>query len=179
MTFYLIKNKKEVAITPLKKIGSGATATIYSLQGTDDYVLKLYGKGTDKIDLKSGKKNFQKLEYFIKRFPSQELKPIDVLPDLKVNQLAWPTEIVFKNKKPVGFIMPNINHNYSIQLNRIFSINNRKKEGIKEDISWRINVARNLADVYASLHSKGFFVISGGVVNAKFIDAIPAQFIKA
>ena len=142
---YQDKNKKfEIIVTDVLS-KAGGTAVVYNVQGTNDFVLKLYK------DKKYALKSEAKLKQFIKGFPSAELDSMTDLP-IKVHQLAWPKNIVYEKNKPVGFLMPKISFKDTVQLNRIFSIKNRKSEKITEDITWRITVARNLADVYNTLH---------------------------
>ena len=154
MSYYIQKNKNQKFELKVKDILSkaGGTATIYNVQGTDDFVLKLYK------DKKYALKSEAKLKQFIKGFPSAELDSMTDLP-IKVHQLAWPKNIVYEKNKPVGFLMPKISFKDTVQLNRIFSIKNRKSERITEDITWRIAVARNLADVYNTLHNAGYYVV--------------------
>ena len=162
MSYYIFQdnNKKfQIIITDILS-KSGGTAIVYNVQGTDEFVFKLYK------DKKYAIKSEAKLKQFISGFPSAELDSVTNLP-IKVHQLAWPKNIVYEKNKPVGFLMPKINFKDSIQLNRIFSVKNRQSEKITEDITWRITVARNLADVYNTLHKSGYYVIDTKPANIR------------
>jgi len=141
---------------------SGATAKVYALKDTDDFVFKQYK------DPKFAKNIEERLKHFIKNPPaidggSGEAEVLGV----KFYALAWPKHIVYKKGQCVGFIMPRISFENSIQLNRIFSIKNRAKEGITEDINWRILVAKNLAAMYAALHKENYYVIDSKPANLR------------
>ena len=168
MTYYIQKKNNQKFELKVKDILSkaGGTATIYNVQGTDDFVLKLYKE--KKYALKSE----AKLKQFINGFPSAELDSMTDLP-IKVHQLAWPKNIVYEKNQPVGFLMPKISFRDTIQLNRIFSIKNRKSEKITEDITWRIAVARNLADVYNTLHNAGYYVVDTKPANIRTYKMVP------
>jgi len=90
MTYYIQKKNNQKFELKVKDILSkaGGTATIYNVQGTDDFVLKLYKE--KKYALKSE----AKLKQFINGFPSAELDSMTDLP-IKVHQLAWPKNIVY------------------------------------------------------------------------------------
>ena len=168
MSYYIIKEKSMKFELKVKNILSkaGGTADIYNIQGTDDFVLKLYK------DKKYAVKSEAKLKQFIKGFPSSELNSMTDLP-VKIHQLAWPKNIVYEKNKPVGFLMNKINFKDTVQLNRIFSIKNRKSEKITEDITWRITVARNLADVYNTLHKSGYYVVDTKPANIRTYKMVP------
>ena len=168
MSYYIQKNKNQMFELKVKDVLSkaGGTATIYNVQGTDDFVLKLYK------DKKYALKSEAKLKQFINGFPSAELDSMTDLP-IKVHQLAWPKNIVYEKNKPVGFLMPKISFKDTVQLNRIFSIKNRKSEKITEDITWRIAVARNLADVYNTLHKAGYYVVDTKPANIRTYKMVP------
>ena len=69
--------------------------------------------------------------------------------------------------------MPKINFKDTVQLNRIFSIKNRKSERIAEDITWRITVARNLSDVYNILHKSGYYIVDTKPANIRTYKMVP------
>ncbi|MDA7766842.1 hypothetical protein N8977_04475, partial [Alphaproteobacteria bacterium] len=145
---------------------SGATAKIYALKDTDDFVFKHYK------DPKTAKNIEARLKHFIKNPPAIEGGggEVEVL-GVKFHSLAWPKHIVYKKGQCVGFIMPRISFDNSIQLNRIFSIKNREKEGITEDINWRILIAKNLAAMYAALHKEKYYVIDTKPANLRVYRA--------
>ena len=63
--------------------------------------------------------------------------------------------------------MPKIDFGKTVQLNRLFSIINRKKFNFTEDIVWRLLVARNLANIYSELHKLGYYVIDTKPANLR------------
>ena len=167
MSYYIQKNKQKFELKAKDVLSeAGGTATVYNVQGTDDFVFKLYK------DKKYAIKSEAKLKQFISGFPSAELDSVTNLP-IKVHQLAWPKNIVYEKNKPVGFLMPKINFKDTIQLNRIFSVKNRQSEKITEDITWRITVARNLADVYNTLHKSGYYVVDTKPANIRTYKIVP------
>ncbi len=169
MSYYIQKNKKKFELKVKDILSeSGGTAIVYNVQGTDDFVFKLYK------DKKYATKSEAKLKQFINGFPSTELVSLKNLPIKgKFHQLAWPKNIVYEKNKPVGFLMPKISFKNTVQLNRIFSIKNRKSEKITEDITWRITVARNLADVYNTLHQSGYYVVDTKPANIRTYKIVP------
>ena len=108
----------------------------------------------------------QKVEHFIDNAP-----PDDLIEDTSLGEtlylLAWPKQPVFKGKQFAGFVMPKIDFGKTVQLNRLFSIKNRKKFNFTEDIVWRLLVARNLANIYSELHKLGYYVIDTKPANLR------------
>ena len=167
MSYYIQKDKQKFELKAKDILSeAGGTAIVYNVQGTDEFVFKLYK------DKKYATKSEAKLKQFINGFPSTELDSMTNLP-IKVHQLAWPKNIVYEKNKPVGFLMPKISFKDTVQLNRIFSIKNRKSEKITEDITWRITVARNLADVYNTLHQSGYYVVDTKPANIRTYKKVP------
>ena len=148
-----------------KQLGEGATARVHEIQGTDSHVFKEYLTDT------AGQKAYaqqmqQKVEHFIDNAP-----PDSLIEDTSLGEtlylLAWPKQPVFKGKKFAGFVMPKIDFGKTVQLNRLFSIKNRKKFNFTEDIVWRLLVARNLANIYSELHKLGYYVIDTKPANLR------------
>ena len=157
---YTIKTKNTESVIRLskEKPNSGATANVYNIEGTDGFVFKEYKKGKEQPQ--------PKLEHFIKNPPKFSGDDEEVL-GIQFHPLAWPKHLVYKNKKVAGFLMPRVRFDESVALNRILSQSNRKKEGITEDINWRILVAKNLAATYAALHAEKYYVIDTKPANIR------------
>ena len=139
---------------------AGATAKIYSISGTDTHVFKEYN------DKKTALKMQSKVEHFIKNSPPDYLIEDNTLGET-LHLLAWPKQSVFKKDKFVGFVMPRINFDKTVQINRLFTIKNRQKDNFPEDIIWRILVARNLANIYSELHKLGYYVVDTKPANLR------------
>lgn len=149
---------------------SGATSVIYDVIGNNGVLYKEYKK--EYIRGANRKKVFDKLEHFLNNHPSEDLEPEEVMGST-VHQLAWPKKMVFKNGKPSGFLMDKIDFENSVQLNMLFSMKNRNKHKLTEDITWRLFVAENLSRVYSELHKSNYYVIDTKPANIRAYKNVP------
>ena len=115
-------------------LGFGGEGIIYGLEGMPNRVAKVYKEE--------------------KRFPRQEQKLIAMiaspLTSDAMNQISWPIDVIYKNSKFMGFIMPRIN--IGEDLNVLYDYNGKYKNVI---LSTRIVIARNLCAAINSVHNAG------------------------
>lgn len=168
MNYYLKQGAQEAYL----KVGSlisdaGATAQIFEITDNPQLVLKKFRDPAEARAMEP------KITQMVKNLPSEDLKEIGA-GSLTIHSLAWPTHCVYAKGEFAGFLMPYIDHKSSISLNKIFSVKSREKNGITEDLRWRIYVARNLVAVYNTLHKAGYYVIDTKPANIRTYKDSPA-----
>ena len=165
MTFTIKLKNSMHSLSLGKQLGEGATARVHEIQGTNTHVFKEY-KTDSAARKRYAQQMQQKVEHFIDNAPPEEL-----IEDTSLGEtlylLAWPKQPVFEGRNFAGFVMPKIDFNKTVQLNRLFSIKNRKKFKFTEDVVWRLLVARNLANIYSELHKLGYYVIDTKPANVR------------
>ena len=169
MNYYLKQGAQEAYL----KIGdlisdAGATAQIFQIADNPKLVFKKFRDSAEARIMEP------KITQMVKNLPSDDLKGIEA-GSLSIHSLAWPTHCVYgKGGAFAGFLMPHIDHGSSVSLNKIFSIKSREKNGISEDLRWRIYVARNLVAVYHTLHKAGYYVVDTKPANIRTYKDSPA-----
>lgn len=168
MNYYLKQGAQEAYL----KIGdlisdAGATAQIFAIADNPKLVFKKFRDPAEAHLMEP------KITQMVNNLPSEDLKEIGA-GSLSIHSLAWPTHCVYGKGQFAGFLMPYIDHSSSLSLNKIFSSKAREKNGITEDLRWRIYVARNLVAVYHTLHQSGYFVIDTKPANIRTYKDSPA-----
>ncbi len=143
-------------------IAKGAAGTVYHLHGDASTVVKIYHDTTRPDDLRT---SFLKVEAMLRDPPN--LPPYDYEGQAFV-QIAWPTGIILKNKKFVGFSMPALQMNRTQVLEVLLLDRQAAKHGLRSNMGTRVTVARQLAGLVAQLHMKGHYVVDMKPVNLSY-----------
>ena len=141
-----------VRINKLKKLGSGATATVYrtEYQGAS-VAAKIYDKEV--------KANSPKLKAMLQNPPTNVFSRVN---GRQFPQLAWPMAILKgQYGEDVGCLMPFVDVEQSFSLdhyydNGLFTKLKNKNEGA---LSYKLEIARNLSALVADLHKHGHHFI--------------------
>ena len=131
------------------KLGKGGEASVFAIENKSNLVAKIYND-EHKID---GQK-FKKLK-----------RMCELYDDKIAKYYAWPREIIFCNKKPVGFVMENINNPakskdksvYNKFVN-FYASKARQKYFPRAEYRFMVHSAMNLAIAIQTLHEKGIVV---------------------
>ncbi len=143
--FYNSLGKK---IRLIEKIGSGGEGNVYKIDAENKTVAKIYHKRIDN-------EKQQKIKAMIKS-ADKALKSVT----------AWPLDTLSKsrNGEICGFIMPSIMGCEPVH--HIYSPSHRKQQFPEIDWAFLINVCRNIASAFATVHAKGHVI---GDVNPNLV----------
>jgi len=133
------KNEYGQSITIIDELGKGGEARVFSLADQPDAVAKLYHKPTRSREAK--------ILAMVHRAPEQ---PADHV------SLAWPTQILYRHNRFVGFVMPKVTGAESI-----FNFYNPQVRRERyPNFSWHMmhRLAINLVKVMQAIHEKGHVV---------------------
>lgn len=143
-----------------KLIKSGGAGSVYHIASAPGQVAKLYH---DKID---------KTLYRRKTAAMLALKPhLPPITDttIPVVQLAWPICQLFNQKKQfVGFAMPELDVNASIELEYILQERQARANNLPVGLGAKIQLATNLAILVEAIHQQNHFIIDMKPVNLRF-----------
>jgi len=149
-------------LSGLKKIGRGGEGDIYLLnhQG-NSYALKIYFQPNPE------KKN--KVMAMIENAPDGAVQTINAI---TIIQLAWPVGICTENGDFRGFVMPyvDLSHSNTLDFYLDKKLYEEKFPGNPLSLSYKIDIAKNLASVVKLLHSKGHFFIDFKPQNVRVYD---------
>lgn len=136
------------------KLGGGASAEVFRELGGHGMALKLYSS-----------------DYLVK-YPDQPGRMLAMLSrppaqqaiaykGKQFTQIAWPKEILkdSANGRFVGFSMPLIDTSGATELENLKTKLNRSYSGLREDLAFRLNVARNLAALVYEIHRVGHTIV--------------------
>jgi DNA-binding helix-hairpin-helix protein with protein kinase domain len=146
-------------LSELKQIGSGGEGSVFLLQrGADKYALKRYHTPS--------KERFEKVEAAIKAQPKNAVYSQG---KRSVVQMAWPIGLVKENGKAVGFSMPFVSSDETMELDFFISplLARDKRHLEKPNLAMRLQIARNLCSVVNSLHEAGHHFIDFKPQNVK------------
>lgn len=149
-------------LSGLKKIGRGGEGDIYLLNHHgNSYALKIYFQP----DLE--KKN--KIIAMIENAPDGAVQTINAI---TIIQLAWPVGICTENGDFRGFVMPyvDLSHSNTLDFYLDKKLYEEKFPGNPLSLSYKIDIAKNLASVVKLLHSKGHFFIDFKPQNVRVYD---------
>lgn len=141
-----------IKIDKNSKLGKGATATIYKAYYADElYAVKLYNENI--------RFNKAKIDAMLSNPPANLFIKFadDVFP-----QLAWPQKLVnFDDGVTNGYLMPVIDLDESFPLDYFYDSILFKKLNAPDEsaISYKIEIARNLASIIADLHKHRHFFV--------------------
>lgn len=162
MEVNLFGSKHTLSSNDLVKIGSGGEGDVYrvSLVGKL-YALKIYKFPSEE--------KHQKIDAMLKNSPSDASASIN---SMSFIQLAWPIEKCFNGSKFVGFLMPYVDYGFSNTLDYYLdpSLYREKFKYESFALSYKVEVARNLAGVLKLLHSKGHHFIDFKPQNIRIYD---------
>ena len=129
------------------KLDQGGEAEIYTIAGHNNLLAKIYNK-KNLID----NQKLQKLQRMCAMYDNQIAK-----------YYAWPQQIIYSGKKPVGFIMENINSNNRngseyIKFLKFYNWSYRREYFPNADYKFLLSAAKNLTISIEFLHSKGIVI---------------------
>ncbi len=146
MTYKGVNGAKYTVIEP--PLGKGGEGTVYTIAGMPGHVLKLF-KPEKRTDTRH-----RKLSAMI----------ATPLSSTAMQQVTWPTDIVFEGKKFVGYVMPFIKRHEP--LNVAYS------SKYKSTLSEKITIAKNLCAAVNAIHNAGQVC---GDLNPNNIQVDPAD----
>jgi serine/threonine protein kinase len=162
MEVSLFGSKYTLSSNDLVKIGSGGEGDVYrvNLVGKP-YALKIYKFPSEE--------KHQKIDAMLKNSPSDASASIN---SMSFIQLAWPIGKCFNGSKFVGFLMPYVDYGFSNTLDYYLdpSLYREKFKYESFALSYKVEVARNLAGVLKLLHSKGHHFIDFKPQNIRIYD---------
>ena len=115
-------------------IGNGGEGSVYKIDGMPNFVLKVF------IDSKRTEGRERKLLTMIAIPVSNNI----------MEHVTWPKDVVYKNGRFAGYVMPKINNNKSLNVMYKAVKYNKKDEFIK-----KIVIARNFCVAINSVHNAG------------------------
>lgn len=146
----------------LVKIGSGGEGDVYRVNLVGKlYALKIYKFPSEE--------KHQKIDAMLKNSPSDASASIN---SMSFIQMAWPIGKCFNGSKFVGFLMPYVDYGFSNTLDYYLdpSLYREKFKYESFALSYKVEVARNLAGVLKLLHSKGHHFIDFKPQNIRIYD---------
>jgi serine/threonine protein kinase len=154
--------ESEIPDSSLQKIGQGGEGIIYliNLNG-QRYAVKKYFKPNENLH--------KKVKAMLDNAPDDSVQKVNSQTFI---QLAWPIGLCFERGSFCGFLMPYVDFNHTNTLDfyldpRLF----KEKFGVGNlSLTFKIEIARNLAGVVKLLHSKGHFFIDFKPQNVRVYD---------
>ncbi len=155
MNFYIVRpghRRQSLAISLASKLGRGATATVYQVQSDKKlYAAKIYHQD----------QNFDR---------EKILAMLDVQPENRevvhngqeYPQFAWPLAIIENDRGDgVGFLLPLVDIHDSFTLDHYYDKGLFKKLNSPDEgaLSYKLEIARNLAQIVTELHRIGHYFI--------------------
>jgi serine/threonine protein kinase len=155
MNFYIVNpghRRQSLAISLASKLGRGATATVYQVQSDKKlYAAKIYHQD----------QNFDR---------EKILAMLDVQPENRevvhngqeYPQFAWPLAIIENDRGDgVGFLLPLVDIHDSFTLDHYYDKGLFKKLNSPDEgaLSYKLEIARNLAQIVTELHRIGHYFI--------------------
>ena len=154
--------ESEIPDSNLQKIGQGGEGVIYliTLNG-QKYAVKKYYKPNENLH--------KKVKAMLGKAPDDSVQKINSQIFI---QLAWPIGLCYDGNSFCGFVMPYVDLNHTNTLDfyldpRLFK---EKFSTGNLSLTFKIEIARNLAGVVKLLHSKGHFFIDFKPQNVRVYD---------
>ncbi len=154
--------ESEISDSSLKKIGQGGEGVIYLIVlNGQKYAVKKYYKPNENLH--------KKIKAMLDKAPDDSVQKINSQTFI---QLAWPVGLCYEGSSFCGFVMPYVDLNHTNTLDfyldpRLF----KEKFGSGNlSLTFKIEIARNLAGVVKLLHSKGHFFIDFKPQNVRVYD---------
>lgn len=144
-----------VKYDPEKKLGSGATACVYKCSIDSEpsvvYALKLYNPDRA-VDVK-------KIMAMLEKSPQEGYKPSELGDS---NLFCWPIALVKdRTGVPRGIVMPFVEKGRYVPLDYYYdsALSKKLRSPDETALTFRLEIALNLAEVVEQLHSHGHFFI--------------------
>jgi len=152
MPIYQTSNNK--TITTDNELGKGGEGVVYAIKEQPHQVAKIYYPQERSPTKKS------KLQIMLDR------PPFKLSTDHSLNQipLTWPLDLLYQNKKFVGYVMPKVGKSSSIFTFYLPKLRQKYHPTIDRRHLYRI--AKNLANIMYNLHLHGYII---GDINQKNI----------
>jgi DNA-binding helix-hairpin-helix protein with protein kinase domain len=142
-----------------KLIKSGGAGSVYFLADDPSRVAKLYHPQTDTAYYQ------RKLSAMLAQRPEIPA-PAE---GESIVQLAWPDYLLYdERKRVVGFVMPVLDTQRTIELEYILQARQAKAHHLPEGIGAKVSLACNLATLVSTLHARQHRVIDMKPVNLRF-----------
>jgi serine/threonine protein kinase len=146
------RQRKSIVIDEREKLGRGASANVYRIKiGNKYHAAKIYH------DDKSI--NLAKINAMLNEVP----KECFIFKDgIEYPQFAWPQDVIYDDSgHPVGILLPLVDAAESFTLDHYYDKNLFKKLNSSEEaaLSYKLEIAKNLAHIVATLHEMGHYII--------------------
>ncbi len=140
---------------------------MHPVLGDSSRVVKLYNPETLQ---KEGKSYGAKVRAMVGCAPYLPPPPKQPGNQLKgeIVQIAWPTAVALRNTNFVGFAMPAIEEQHTVELEFVMQDKQARAHNLKSDLGSRLILAHNLAAVVSGIHAQGHAVVDMKPVNLKF-----------
>lgn len=152
-----LNNTKKIKITLSKRIGGGGAGDVYKLSNDNNNVVKLYKYDKDK-------------KLYEPKVKAMVLRGSKLL-GKHSNQIipyAWPIAVIENSRGDfLGFLMPEIDFEGTVSLERMLQKKIRTVSGLPEFFGHRISLAYNLAISLSKLHQNNIFVIDLKPTNCR------------
>jgi serine/threonine protein kinase len=156
MNYFLdraIYGSNSLIVDVSKPLGKGAQAAVYACQiDGKPYAVKIFHSSTHGL-------NVNKINAMINNPPSVLEKVID---GVKYPKYSWPLALIRNQANAfVGYLMPLVDLKDSFTLDHYYDINliKRLNSSNESALSFKVEIAKNLAELVADLHShKHYFV---------------------
>ena len=146
------KGRTLILIDEMDKLGRGASANVYRITiENKQYAAKIYHDGQ--------LINLSKINAMLREVPDECFV---VNNGIEYPQLAWPQDVIYSDSgDPVGILLPLVDTAESFTLDHYYDTRLFKKMGSHDEaaLSYKLEIARNLAHVIAKLHELGHFII--------------------
>jgi len=154
--------ESEISDSNLQKIGQGGEGLIYliTLNG-QKYAVKKYYKPNENLHMK--------VKAMLDKAPDDSVQKINSQTFI---QLAWPIGLCYEGSSFCGFVMPYVDLNHTNTLDFYLDPRLYKEKFGSGNLSltFKIEIARNLAGVVKLLHSSGHFFIDFKPQNVRVYD---------
>jgi len=128
-------------ITLGTRIGGGGEGTVFDVPGTE-CVAKVYHQPTREMALK-----------LVAMVADPPIDPTGTLGHVSI---AWPVDLLWKDRQAIGFLMPRVEN--MLPLHTVWTPKNRRDRVPLFNYLYLHRTARNLAAAFASLHTSGHVV---------------------
>jgi hypothetical protein len=149
----LMAQGKSKRIALGSKIAAGGAGTVYGLQGDPLTVIKLYHDTMAPKDLAQAERQVSAMVASPPTLPPFQYQGRNYV------QIAWPSGVVRRAGRFVGFAMPALELNRTRLLEFLLSDRQASQQGLRSDMGTRVTVARQLAGVVAALHERGHCIV--------------------
>lgn len=133
-----------------ENIARGGAGEIWTLENHPNFVAKIYHKSVKKKDYEI------KINEMLDNRPAFDLHKVgnSVFPEC-----TWPVSLIRDNNQFSGYIMPKIDFNSGVTLERFLNKRSREVDNLHEFAGWRLNIAYNLSLNVGKIHKNGHLIV--------------------